>query len=175
MPREPFTARLHFIPKALRRPQNLLVHLLRSYFERAPGWVLLTTRGRKTGLPREVLLPCERASGFLLVISTYGWRSHWLRNIQHDPQVQVSAAGWVVSGHAEIVEDLDRKRSLVAAHPFFPIAPFVIVHAILRTVLRPILSLFLRLWVTPRPVVVIWPGEVAHVSPSGATGPLGAA
>ena len=26
-----------------------------SDFERAPGWVLLTTRGRKTGIPREVL------------------------------------------------------------------------------------------------------------------------
>ena len=119
MRREPFAARLHFIPMALRGPQARLVQLLRGYFEHAPGWVLLKTRGRKTGLPREVLLPCERAPGFLLVISTYGWRSHWIRNLQHDPAVEVSAAGWTLPGRAEIVEDLERKRSLVAAHPSF--------------------------------------------------------
>lgn len=164
MPREPFAARLHFIPVALRRPQNALVHVLRRYFERAPGWVLLTTRGRKTGLPREVLLPCERSPEFLLVISTYGWRSHWIRNIQRHPKVQVSCGGWLVSGDAEIVEDLDRKRSLVETHPFFAAAPFAVVHAIFRTVLRPVLVRFLRLWVAPRPVVVIRPEAIVHAS-----------
>lgn len=77
MAQEPFAARLHFIPRALRGPQNTLVRLLRGYFERAPGWVLLTTRGRNTGLPREILLPCERSSEGLILISTYGWRSNW--------------------------------------------------------------------------------------------------
>jgi deazaflavin-dependent oxidoreductase (nitroreductase family) len=164
MPREPFAAHLHFIPMALRRPQNALVRLLRRYFERAPGWVLLTTRGRKTGLPREVLLPCERSSGLLVIISTYGWRSHWIRNIQRNPEVQVTCAGWLVSGRAEIVEDLDRKRSLVRAHPFFPAAPFAVVHGILRTLLRPVLVRLLSLWVAPRPVVVIRPERMVHAS-----------
>jgi deazaflavin-dependent oxidoreductase (nitroreductase family) len=160
MRQEPFAARLHFIPMALRRPQNALVRRLRRYFERAPGWVLLSTRGRKTGLPREVLLPCERAPDFLYVISTYGWRSHWIRNIQRSADVRVSVGGWVVSGHAEIVDDPDRKRSLVSAHPFFPVAPFTVVHGILRTILRPLLVLSLRRWVVPRPIVVIWPDEL---------------
>jgi deazaflavin-dependent oxidoreductase (nitroreductase family) len=171
MPREPFAARLHFIPMALRRPQNALVRLLRRYFERAPGWVLLTTRGRKTGLPREVLLPCERSSGLLVIISTYGWRSHWIRNIQRNPEVQVTCAGWLVSGRAEIVEDLDRKRSLVRAHPFFPVAPFAVVHAVLRTLLRPVLVRLLSLWVAPRPVVVIRPEREGAGSPRTAAGP----
>jgi len=167
MPREPFAAHLHFVALALRRPQNALLRLFRRYFERAPGWVILTTRGRKTGLPREVLLPCERSPGFLLIISTYGWRSHWIRNIQREPEVLVSCAGWVVSGHAEIVEQLDRKRSLVAAHPFFPAAPFAVVHAVLRTVLRPLLVLFLHLWVAPRPVVIIRPERILPPPPPG--------
>jgi deazaflavin-dependent oxidoreductase (nitroreductase family) len=167
MPREPFAAHLHFIPMALRRPQNALVRLFRGYFERAPGWVLLTTRGRKTGLPREVLLPCERTPEFLLIISTYGWRSHWIRNIQRNPEVRVSCAGWVASGRAELVDHLERKRSLVATHPFFPVAPFVAVHAVLRTVLRPVLVLLLRLWVAPRPLVLIRPEEIVHASSSG--------
>jgi deazaflavin-dependent oxidoreductase (nitroreductase family) len=147
---------------ALRRPQNALVRVFRRYFERAPGWVLLTTRGRKTGLPREVLLPCERSAESLLIISTYGWRSHWIRNIQHDPTVQVTCSGWVVSGRAEIVEDLDRKRSIVGSNPFFPPAPFAAVHAILRTILRPLLVALLRHWVAPRPLVLVRPDTVVH-------------
>ena len=166
MPREPFAAHLHFIPMAMRGPQNALVRVFRRYFERAPGWVLLTTRGRKSGLPREVLLPCERSAEFLLIISTYGWRSHWLRNIQHDHEVRVTCGGWVVSGQAEIVEDRDQKRSLVQAHPFFPPAPFAPVHAVLRTVLRPLLVKLLRFWVAPRPMVVIRPETVVHASVS---------
>ena len=155
MTEEPFAARLYFIPRALRRPQASVVRLLRSYFEQAPGWVLLITRGRKTGLPREVLLPCGRSADRIVVISTYGWRSQWILNIQNDPNVWVTCAGWVLPGKAEIVEDSEAKRSVVSATPFFPLAPFVWIHAVLRTMLRPLLVLALRRWVAPRPVVVI--------------------
>ena len=158
MSREPFAARLHFIPRALKRPQAGLVALFRGYFERAPGWLILTTRGRKTGLPREILLPCERSRDAIIVISTYGWRSHWIRNLRQDPNASVTCAGLVLPARAEIVEDLAAKRALVSAHPFFPGAPFVWVHAVLRTILRPLLIASLRRWVTLRPVVVFRPG-----------------
>jgi len=161
MPTEPFAARLHFIPVLLRAPQNAIVRVFHRYFEQAPGWVLLTTRGRKTGLPRRVLLPCERFPGGLIISSTYGWRSHWIRNIARDPSVQITSGGWVLTGRAEIVEDLERKLTLVSEHPFFPPAPVAPVHAVLRTVLRPLLVWLLRLWVRPRPIVVIRPLEVA--------------
>jgi deazaflavin-dependent oxidoreductase (nitroreductase family) len=142
---------------------------LRRYFERAPGWVLLETRGRKSGLPREVLLPCERTPDFLIVISTYGFRSHWIRNLEQDPAVRVTCGGWIVAGRAEIVEDLERKRALVGAHPFFPVAPFAAVHAVLRTVLRPLLVLLLQRWVMPRPIVLIHPEALVR---RGAAGPV---
>jgi len=157
MPKEPRAARFHPVAVAISRPQNALVHLFRHYFERAPGWVLLTTTGRKSGQPREVLLPCERTREALLVISTYGWRAQWLRNLQKDPRVRFTAGGWVLSGRAEIVEDVARKREIVAADPFFPGAPFVWVHALLRTVFRPLLVFFLQRWVGPRPVVLVRP------------------
>jgi deazaflavin-dependent oxidoreductase (nitroreductase family) len=160
MPTEPFAARLHFVPMLLRRPQNALVRVLERYFERAPGWVLLTTRGRTTGLPRRVLLPCERFPGGLIVSSTYGRRSHWIRNIAREPCVEVTCAGWVLRARAEIVEDLERKLALVSAHPFFPAAPFAPVHAVLRTLLRPLLVALLRWWIRPRPLVLIRPLEV---------------
>jgi deazaflavin-dependent oxidoreductase (nitroreductase family) len=163
MTREPFAAHLHFIATAIRRPQAALVDLLRHYFERAPGWVLLTTTGRKTGLPREVLLPCQRSRDAVIVISTYAWRSHWIRNLKRDPRVRITAGGWLLTGEAEVIEDLERKRAIVSENPFFPAAPFAIVHAVLRTLLRPLLVRFLRRWVSPRPIVSIRPR--ALVSP----------
>lgn len=154
---EPFAARLHFLPRAIRPVQAAIVRLFRGYFERAPGWVLLTTTGRSTGLPREVLLPCERSGDMLIVISTYGWESNWIRNIRRDPRVRVTCAGWVLAGQAEIVEDVGAKRSVISAHPFFPPAPFAVLNFLHRTLLRPVWLPFLRWWVTSRPVVVIRP------------------
>jgi deazaflavin-dependent oxidoreductase (nitroreductase family) len=153
---EPFAARLHFIPRLLiRYPQRVLIYLLRWYFERAPGWVLLTTQGRKTGLPREVLLPCERFGDRLFVISTYGGRSDWIRNISKNPAVQITSGGRNLSGRAEVITSLEEKQSIVSEHPFFVPLPIGILNVIHRTVLRPIWVPFLRWWVTGRPVVVI--------------------
>jgi len=154
---EPFGSRLHFIPRAIRPLQGALVRVCRRYFERAPGWVLLTTTGRRSGLPREVLLPCERTGDALYAISTYGRRSDWIRNIARDPRVRVTCAGWVLEARAEIVDELERKRALVSAHPFFPAAPFGVLNLLHRTVLRPLCVPFLRWWVSNRPVVVIRP------------------
>jgi hypothetical protein len=104
-----------------------------------------------------VLLPCERSRHTLIVISTYGRQSDWIRNIRRDPRVQVTSAGWVLPAQAEIVEDIEAKRSLISAHPFFPPAPFAVLNFLHRTVLRPVWLPFLRWWVTLRPVVVIRP------------------
>jgi deazaflavin-dependent oxidoreductase (nitroreductase family) len=154
---QPFAARLHVIPRVIRPLQSAIVRLFRRYFEQAPGWILLTTTGRKTGLPREVLLPCERWRDQLIVISTYGWRSDWIRNLRRDPHVHVTCAGWVLPAQAEIVEDLETKQALVAAHPFFVPAPFAVANFLHRTVLRPVWVPFLKWWVRSRPVVVIRP------------------
>lgn len=153
---EPFAARLHFIPRRLLRyPQRAVVLLLRWYFTRARGWVLLTTRGRKTGLPREVLLPCERFDRGLFVISTYGGRADWIRNLARTPAVRVTVRGRVVSGRAEIVTDPGAKRALVSAHPFFVPLPIGILNWLHRTLLRPVWVPFLRWWVSGRPIVVV--------------------
>ena len=153
---EPFAARLHFIPRLIVRPiQTAIVRALHAYFARAPGWMLLTTRGRRTGLPREVLLPCVRTPDTIITISTYGTRSDWMRNLRNDPAVRVTCNGRVVPARAEIVDAVDRKRALVSAHPFFPPAPFAIVNAVVLTLFRPLWVAFLRRWVTPRPVVVL--------------------
>jgi len=152
---EPFAARLHFIPRRMRRVQAALVDAQRDYFSRAPGWVLLTTTGRRTGLPRETLLPCARSDNHVFLISTYGWQSDWIRNLRKNPEVKVTCNGVVVSGHAEMIEDLDDKARIVSEHPFVPFAPFEMVHAVALTAARPLLVAFLRRWVASRPVVVV--------------------
>ena len=118
---------------------------------------MLTTTGRKTGFAREVLLPCERSHDALIVISTYGWRSNWIRNIRTDPNVRVTCAGWVLRARAEIIEDLTAKQALVSAHPFFVPAPFTALNFLHRTLLRPLWIPFLRWWVRRRPVILIRP------------------
>ncbi|HKM99718.1 MAG TPA: nitroreductase family deazaflavin-dependent oxidoreductase [Candidatus Binataceae bacterium] len=139
----------------MRRVQAALVNAQRDYFSRAPGWVLLTTTGRRTGLPRETLLPCARSDNHVFLISTYGWQSDWVRNLRKSPEVKVTCNGVVVSGHAEVIEALDQKTQIVSEHPFVSFAPFELVHAVALTAMRSLLVAFLRRWVASRPVVVI--------------------
>jgi len=154
-PPDPVAARLHFIPRLIRPIQTAVVRLFRGYFENAPGWMLLITRGRRSGLPREVLLPCIRTPDMIMTISTYGMRSDWIRNLRKEPAVRVSCAGRFVPARAEIIDGLDRKRALVTAHPFVPAAPFAVVSAVVLTVFRRFWVAFLRRWVSARPVVVL--------------------
>lgn len=135
--------------------QRALVRMFRGYFERSPGWILLTTRGRRTGLPREVLLPCARTRDSAIVISTYGWRSDWMRNLRQEPAVRITWAGQSVPARAEVIEEIDRKQRLMSEHPFFAPMPVAVVHAVALTIFRPLVVAMLRAWVVPRPVVVL--------------------
>jgi len=89
------------------------------------------------------------------VISTYGRRAHWLRNLEADPHVRFTAGGRVREGVAEVIEDLARKRQVVERHPFFPLVPFAFAQALTRTAFRRPAVAWLKGWVATRPVVVI--------------------
>ena len=151
---EPFAAKLHFITRPVSRLNAARIRLARGYYMRAPGWVVLTTTGRRTGLPRQTLLPCGRRDGEIVVVSTYGWRSDWIRNLRKNPNVKVSRDGAEASGIAEVVEDLERKRRIISENPFV-IPPFAVVRAVALGPMRPLTATFFRWWVTSRPVIVI--------------------
>jgi deazaflavin-dependent oxidoreductase (nitroreductase family) len=70
--------------------------------------LLLTTRGRKTGLPRVTPLVYEQQGDTIIVASARGPSADWLRNIQTDPRVRVRAAEREYQGMAEVVLDSDR-------------------------------------------------------------------
>jgi deazaflavin-dependent oxidoreductase (nitroreductase family) len=152
---EPWAAHLHFVARAIRGPQESLVSLFRRNLERSRDWVLLTTRGRRTGLPREVLLPCARDGSRVLVVSTYGRRSAWIRNLEACPDVELTSRGKRVAGRAEIVDDVARKHALAAEMPFTPLVPIGFAQSLARGALRGPTVAWLKLWVTPRPVVLI--------------------
>ena len=153
--KEPWAARLHFVARAIRPPQEAVVSRFRRDVERSPHWVLLTTRGRKTGLPREVLLPCARDGNRVLVVSTYARRAAWIRNLEACAEVELTSRGTKVAGRAEIVDDVARKHALAAEMPFVPLAPVGFAQSLARGALRGLAVAWLKQWVTPRPVVLI--------------------
>lgn len=54
--------------------------------------LMLEHRGRKSGLPRQVVLEvvAHPEAGRYVVVSGFGERAQWLRNVRANPQVRVS-------------------------------------------------------------------------------------
>jgi deazaflavin-dependent oxidoreductase (nitroreductase family) len=67
--------------------------------------LLLTTRGRKTGLPRVTALQYEEKDGSILLGSSRGTRADWYRNILADPHVSIRYKGGEFRGLANPCSD----------------------------------------------------------------------
>lgn len=52
-------------------------------------FLVLTTRGRKSGLPRHTMLEYSIVDGKTYVVSGWGTRAGWYKNIQADPHVTI--------------------------------------------------------------------------------------
>src|SRR5271156_2718415 len=62
-------------------------------------YLYLTTRGRKSGLPREIEIWFTHRDGRLYLIAEYP-NSNWLRNLQANSQAQVRVAEESFAVHA---------------------------------------------------------------------------
>lgn len=58
--------------------------------------LLLTTMGRKSGLPRVTSLQYEEINGDYYLGSARGLKADWLRNIQSNPKVEIRV-GWLAA------------------------------------------------------------------------------
>ena len=67
--------------------------------------LLLTTTGRKSGLPRTTPLQYEVVDGDYYIGSARGAQADWFRNIRAEPQVTVRVKNHVFDGLAEPVTD----------------------------------------------------------------------
>jgi len=65
-------------------------------------YLYLTTRGRNSGLPREIEIWFTQRDGSFYVIAEYP-TSNWLRNLQADPHAQVRVGGEGFAVHARLV------------------------------------------------------------------------
>lgn len=90
------------------------------------GWCLLETRGRTSGLPRQVPVGDGLVDGVFWIIAEHGDRAGYVRNLRRDPRVRVLVrdGGWRmrwVDGIATVLDDDDpyRRQRLVAGwrHP----------------------------------------------------------
>jgi len=68
-------------------------------------FLILTTTGRKSGQARHIAIEYHRARGAIYVVSAFGERSHWYRNILADPRVTVQTARATESMRASHVID----------------------------------------------------------------------
>ena len=67
--------------------------------------LLLTTTGRKSGLPRQTRLQYEKYDGVIYVASARGQQADWFRNIVANPHVEVQIEGQSLRGLAEPITD----------------------------------------------------------------------
>ncbi|MCA9915680.1 MAG: nitroreductase family deazaflavin-dependent oxidoreductase [Anaerolineae bacterium] len=96
-------------------PRGLLKWLLFLpivFYRIGLGWLLaptpllvLTTKGRKSGLPRHVVLECRQHGSKMYAVSGWGNRPHWVKNLQADPIVTIQYRGATHCARAHMVEN----------------------------------------------------------------------
>lgn len=74
---------------------------------RLPLQTLLETTGRVSGLPRPTPVGGRRVGDAFWLVSEYGARSQYIRNIQADPRVRVRIRGRWHTGTAHLLPDDD--------------------------------------------------------------------
>jgi deazaflavin-dependent oxidoreductase (nitroreductase family) len=73
-----------------------------------PPLLVVTTTGRRSGLPRETPLQYELVDGAYCVGSMRGSQADWYRNILADAHVLVTTGGETFPAVAEAIDDHDR-------------------------------------------------------------------
>lgn len=87
-----------------------------------PHFLVLTTTGRKSGLPRHTMLEYSQVDGKIYIASGWGDRSQWYKNAMADPLVTVQPVGKAtLSGRIERVTDESEFRQLYEAMQASPI------------------------------------------------------
>ncbi|WP_406158305.1 nitroreductase/quinone reductase family protein [Streptomyces canus] len=74
---------------------------------RLPLQAVLETTGRTSGLPRRTPVGGKRIGGSFWLVSEFGERSQYVRNIKADPRVRVRIRGRWHAGTAHLMPDDD--------------------------------------------------------------------
>ncbi|WP_409464773.1 nitroreductase/quinone reductase family protein [Amycolatopsis sp. GA6-003] len=79
---------------------------------RLPGQTLLETTGRRSGLPRRTPIGGRRVGEAFWLVSEFGERSQYVRNLQADPHVRLRLHGRWLRGTAHLLPDDDARARL---------------------------------------------------------------
>jgi deazaflavin-dependent oxidoreductase (nitroreductase family) len=95
-----------FVQKRLFNPvvRPLLEHVP------VPGYALLETTGRKSGLPRRNPVGDGLQGSTFWIVSEHGRRSSYVRNIEANPRVRVRVRGRWRTGTAHVLPDDDPRE-----------------------------------------------------------------
>lgn len=85
---------------------------------RVPTMSLLETTGRNTGQPRRTPVGGRLTEGQFWMVSEFGERSQYVRNIKANPRVRVRVRGRWYSGTARLIYDDDAKARLLTLPRF---------------------------------------------------------
>ncbi|MEU5093955.1 nitroreductase/quinone reductase family protein [Streptomyces sp. NPDC020996] len=91
---------------------------LNAVMRRMPGQTLLETTGRASGLPRRTPVGGRRVGDAFWLVSEFGERSQYVRNIKADPRVRVRVRGRWHTGTAHLLPDDDTAARLRALPRF---------------------------------------------------------
>jgi deazaflavin-dependent oxidoreductase (nitroreductase family) len=97
-----------FVWRIMRRLNQRVAHNYQHGFGPTRIVMLLTTTGRKSGLPRVTPLQFEEYDGVYYLGSARGAAADWFRNIQTNPRVHVQICDQSFAGTAEAVTDARR-------------------------------------------------------------------
>ncbi|MFB7503408.1 nitroreductase/quinone reductase family protein [Streptomyces broussonetiae] len=93
-------------------------HVANPLNRRLPFQTLLETTGRSSGLPRQTPVGGRRVGDAFWLVSEFGHKAQYIRNIQADPRVRVRLSGRWHHGTARLLPDDDPVARLRAL-PFF--------------------------------------------------------
>jgi deazaflavin-dependent oxidoreductase (nitroreductase family) len=82
-------------------------HVANPLNRRIPTQTLLETTGRTSGLPRPTPVGGSRVGDSFWIVSEFGFKSHYVRNIQADPHVRVRIRGRWHHGTAHLLPEDD--------------------------------------------------------------------
>lgn len=77
-----------------------------------PGWIVLETRGRLSGLPRAVPVGGTKRGDTVWVVAANGRASQYVKNIEVDPGVRVRVRGRWRDGTATLCPEISPHRRM---------------------------------------------------------------
>jgi deazaflavin-dependent oxidoreductase (nitroreductase family) len=103
--------------RTVRAYQRRTAPLFRGGAGYVPGFGLVETIGRRSGLPRQTPVGGRIVDGSFWFVAGIGRRTFYVRNIEANPRVRVKTVGCWRSGTAHLCADDDARRRRFTASP----------------------------------------------------------